>query len=179
MNEYCKNPDLGNGQGCDRQTKEGREFCDRCYKRVQRRGRQALSDPPLERLPPMERALEAARKWVESSAEDDEDYERNRRSFLSAAKDLGLRQVRERISQGMATAKARGVRLGRPPKLAGAEQMARTLVQHLGVVAAARAMQVDRKTLGRLVGEKSTISPRRSSLRRGEKGTISPHSSSA
>lgn len=168
MNEYCRNPE------CDRATSEGREFCDRCYKRVQRRGRRALADPPLERLPPVERALEAARKWVESPAEDDQAYERNRRAFLAAAKDLGLRQVGERISRGMAAAKAKGVPLGRPRKLAGVEDMARTLVQHLGVVAAARAMQVDRKTLARLVGAKSTISPRRSRVKRGAKSSISP-----
>jgi hypothetical protein len=162
---YCENPE------CERPTKEGRKYCDRCYKRVQRG--QPLT-APAPKLSPLERAFEAARTWVESPSDDDEAYERNKRAFISAAKDLGGRVRKDQIRQGMAAARARGVRLGRPPKLMGSEAMAQTLVAHLGIVAAAKAMRVDSKTLRRALRAKATISPPRPEGRVREKATISP-----
>lgn len=150
---YCQAP------GCDEPTKEGRRFCPRDTKRDQRRraGRSAppLGTPPTEKLPPIERAIEAASHLIETSAEDDRLYEERRRKLegilLSAAKELGDAATSAAISKGMKAAQARGVRIGRPLKLAGVAPMAQRLAREIGVTGAARALGVDPATLRRFI----------------------------
>ena len=145
--------------GCDRPTKEGRRYCWRDYKRVQRG--EAPGGPPPERISPTERVLEAAQKWLESDAEDDSEYEANERALLSAARSLSRASLGASIRRGMATARSRGVHVGRPPKQLGDSALLQHMVAQLGLSATARSLRVDRKTLRRALvrGRKANFSP--------------------
>lgn len=140
MDSYCTVSD------CERPTREGRSRCEMHEKRYQRR--QPLDAPVAERLNPKERLLEAAHRWVESDAENDAEFQRHERAVIRAARQLAPQASSELIRAAMADARARGVRLGRPPKVS-AEQ-ARQLVERLGTVTlAALALGVDRATVRR------------------------------
>jgi DNA invertase Pin-like site-specific DNA recombinase len=105
----------------------------------------------VERLSPTERALELVGRWVESPAEDDQEYEARKRKALQAVRELGHHQLSEAIRRGMAEARGRGVHVGRPRKLAGTEKRARALVARIGVTAAAEVLGVSRRTLSRML----------------------------
>jgi hypothetical protein len=144
---------------CERPTREGRRLCEAHEKRLQRG--QPLTAPLAERLSPKERLLEAARRWVESDAEDDGEYERNERAVLRAAKAFGPAATGAIIREALAEARARGVRLGRPPKVDTGE--AQAMVERLGTVQlAAAALGVSRDAVRRALerGAKSSISRR-------------------
>lgn len=148
--KFCENP------ACDPPgaTKEGRKFCPRCTKRAQRLkdGGISLSAPPVEKLTPIQAALEAGTRWLETPAEADRAvYEANERAFLAAARRAGSAAARDAIRAGLRQAKARGVRVGRPRKLAGAAELAAGLVNEVGITKAARALRVARSTLSRLL----------------------------
>lgn len=170
---YCQAP------GCDLPTKEGRRFCPRDTKRDQRRraGRSAppLGAPAVERLDPIEQLLDAANRWVETPAEDDAAYEANKRAVITAARKLGPTALRDAIRHGMASARARGVRIGRPRKVQPDDPMVQVLVERVGVVAAAAALRVHRTTLRRTLSEvaKGNISHPGPESRRVAKGSVS------
>jgi hypothetical protein len=159
---------------CEEETEEGRRYCPLHTKRHQRGKRGAeLSAPKAARLPPAERALELVGQLVEAPAEDDREYDRRRRKALGACKELGLHEVRESIRRGMEAAKAKGVHVGRPRKLAGDEERARTLVKRLGVTGAAEVLEVHRNTLAQfLAAQKGSLSGRRQEARPAVKGLV-------
>jgi hypothetical protein len=147
MESYCAAGE------CERPTREGRTYCDAHEKRHQRG--QSLSAPLAERLTPKERVLEAGRRWLESDAEDDAEYERNERAFLRAARQLAPQCHAELVRAGLVAARARGVRLGRPPKVA--PEQARTMLERLGQVRlAALALGVSEPALRRALGRTKT-----------------------
>lgn len=168
---YCQAP------GCDLPTKEGRRFCPRDTKRDQRRraGRSAppLGAPPAERLDPIEQLLDAANRWVETPAEDDAAYEANKRAVIAAARKVGPTALRDAIRHGLASARARGVRIGRPRKLQPDDPVVQVLVERVGVVAAAIALRVHRTTLHRTLNEvaKGKVSHHRTRARQVAKGS--------
>ena len=150
--KFCDNP------ACEppRPTKGGRKYCERCWKRAQRakKGGLSLSAPPMEKLSPMERAIEAMNRLAETPAEDDAAYAANERALLATLKDLAGRARPEAIRRGLARARASGKRIGRPPKLGGQDaEMARALVPAVGIMAAAKALGVDRRTLHRALAD--------------------------
>jgi DNA invertase Pin-like site-specific DNA recombinase len=144
---------------CERPTRGGRTLCEAHEKRKQRG--QSLTAELAERLTPKQRLLEACNRWIETDPEDDVAYEANERAVVRAAKAFAPATTGEIIREALAAARARGVRLGRPPELQPED--ARRMVKRLGTITlAARALGVDRKTvraaLGR--GEKTGILPR-------------------
>lgn len=143
---YCQAP------GCEEPTKEGRRFCPRDTKRFQRRragkSAPALGAPPVERLPPMERAIELMGQLVETPAEDDDLYQRRRRELEQVLLELGKKARPEAIRRGMARARASGKHVGRPPKVS-ANGPIRALVHAVGLARAAQALGLDRRTLRR------------------------------
>lgn len=146
---YCANPD------CERATQEGRKWCARCYKNVQRHGR---CRPPAEQLPPEERFFEAARRWVETNAEDDQAYEANRRAAYAAARSAVGREAGQAVRAGMARAQRRGVQLGRPPKLQTDDRV-RLIVARVGISVAAQLLAVHRNTLARALQRSIPVQP--------------------
>lgn len=144
---YCEAPD------CDRPAfRLG--LCEAHCKRKQRG--KPLAEPIAEQLSPKRRALEASIDLVEAG-DDDREYAKRERAWLAAVRGYGSAARGELISMAMAEAKARGVRIGRPPKVTAA--MLRELLSVSGL---ARLLQVDRKTIRRALrahGEKRGISP--------------------
>lgn len=105
MERYCEIGD------CDRPAfRDGK--CSTHVKQLQRTGKTA---PIAEKLSLEERLIVAHAALME--ADSDEDHERHRRAMLLAAKALGKKEVSLAIRASMDAAKARGVRLGRPPKV--------------------------------------------------------------
>lgn len=141
---------------CEEPTREGRVRCEFHEKRHQRG--QSLTAPKVERLTPKQRVLEAAISLAD--AETDAEYEKAERAMLKAARDAGPRLHGELVRQGMAEARRRGVRLGRPREVT--PEQAREAVRRCGsIVAAARALGRNRDTIS-------------DALRRAEECSISP-----
>ncbi len=92
----------------------------------------------------LERLTEAAIAYAE--ADEDEEFNRARDNLRKSAMSYGQRGVGELIRERLAEARARGVRLGRPPKLdvASVEIL---VVQWGGVRSAARALGVAASTV--------------------------------
>lgn len=170
---YCQ------ADGCSEPTEEGRKYCPRDTKRDQRRraGKSAppLGAPPAQRLDPIEQLLDAANRWVETPAEDDAAYEANKRAVITAARKLGPTALRDAIRHGLASARARGVRIGRPRKLQPDDPVVQVLVERVGVVAAAAALRVHRTTLHRTLSQvaKGNVSHRGPGTRQVAKGSVS------
>jgi hypothetical protein len=137
---------------CDDESREGRRFCEFHEKRHQRctcssaARCQCLTAPKAVRLSPRERLLEAAHRLADADAEDDAAYAKSASDLLKAAKQCGPAAHGEAVRQGMAAARARGVRLGRRPSVT--LEQAREAVSRCGsIVAAARALGRDRDTV--------------------------------
>lgn len=131
---YCDGPGTDPGTECGRDVAgHGRGKCSTHLKQLQRVGKMT---PIAEKLNAEERAVLAGTAMLE--ADSDEDYARCRRSFLSACAALGgksaermepvarladeLRRRRSAATKsGLASARARGALLGRPPKAPRAE----------------------------------------------------------
>ena len=138
---YCTAP------GCEDATRQGRRYCELHEKRHQRG--QSLTEPKAERLSPKARLLEAAISLAD--ADGDGEYEKAERDVVRAARGLVPSSHGELVRQGMARARRRGVRLGRPPALT--PDAARALVaQHGSMSKAAQAAGVRRETLWRTLG---------------------------
>jgi nucleotide-binding universal stress UspA family protein len=131
---------------CERPTRGGRTLCEAHEKRKQRG--QPLTAEISERLSPKQRLIEAALRLVDTDPEDDTAWEANERAVIRAARVFAPSATGEIIRQALADARARGVRLGAPPKIDGAQ--ARQMVKRLGsITLAAKALGVDRDTVSR------------------------------
>lgn len=151
---YCQAAECNEGPGgTAAPTEEGRPLCPMHMKRLTRdpSGRN-LGAPKKERPSgPEEAAIAAGHAWLDSDAEDDGAYERNRKKALSAFRELGRYETSQRISEGMRAAKARGVALGPAPKLAGMEDVVRRMVERVGQREAAEVLGVARETVRKAV----------------------------
>jgi hypothetical protein len=162
----CPTPSYCTAPGCEEPSRQGRTHCGFHEKRLQRcqcltARCQCLTAPKVERLSPKERLEEAAHRFAESDAEDDAAFQRNQRDLLRAARQFAPQAPGELVRQGMAEARARGVRLGRPPSVTPEE--AYEAVHRFGsIVAAARALGRDRDTVSGALrrAEESGIVPR-------------------
>lgn len=142
---YCRGPGQ-DGNPCGREVGgHGEECCSTHRKQLQRTGTMV---PIAEKLTPEERAIAAGTAMLE--ADGDDEYAAHRRAWLTACKDIGAkstgaelaamkerittleaslgkvaddlrRQRSEEVKRGLSAARARGVRLGRPPKVSLAE----------------------------------------------------------
>lgn len=150
---YCEAPE------CEEPASGHGAYCAYHLKRAQRG--KSLSAPKTERLPVEKRLHEAVLSLADFDSEDDEAYYAKWRHVLSLSRQVGAKERNKRIQQGLAAARARGVRLGRPPKLTA--EMASELLREAGSIRRAAAiLRVDRKTV-------------RSALNGGEKTKITPH----
>lgn len=131
---FCDGPGEEPGEQCDRPVAgHGKGKCPAHLKQLQRRRRCV---PIAAKLNPEERAVVAGTAMLE--ADSDEEYETRRRAFIAACKALGgnsewmgtelgrlADEARRRrsleVKNGLAAARARGARLGRPPKVDAAE----------------------------------------------------------
>ena len=117
--------------------------CSTHMKQLQRTGKTA---PIAEKLTDEERAIESGTKMLEADA--DGDYAKHRRAFLAAAKALGDRERVEALKKSRAAARARGARIGRPPKVSTERVL--QLLRILGKAAlVAQVLEVDRRTVYR------------------------------
>lgn len=89
--------------------------CSTHMKQLQRTGKTTAI---AEKLTDEERAIEAGTAMLQAEADDDAAYAKHRRAFLVAARALGDRARVEALKQSFAAARARGQRIGRPPKVA-------------------------------------------------------------
>jgi DNA-binding CsgD family transcriptional regulator len=135
---YCSGPE------CDTPTSEGRNLCWAHYKQMKRHGRLTVIKPTLT---PMDRFFDACERWVNASSEDDREYEAARRGAIQVARQvIGNHGHSVAVKDGLTKARARGVRLGRPPRLTAAE--AERLVRELGGTrSAARRLGISRTTV--------------------------------
>lgn len=136
---YCEAPE------CERETREGRTYCEAHEKRRQRG--QPLSGEIQPRLSPRERLHEAAYRFADASSEDDEEWRRADRALMSVARSVGARLHGPSIAEGIRRARERGVRIGRP-RAVPLERIRET-VEQLGAVGAARALGIHRATVNR------------------------------
>jgi hypothetical protein len=115
---YCSGPE------CDRPVFR----LGLCEGHCKQRQRQKPLAPLAEKLTPRQRFYEAITAWAECDSGDDEAYAEAERSVEYAARQaFGKKNAGEAIRKGMAAARARGVRVGRPPKLAQKEAQALVL----------------------------------------------------
>jgi hypothetical protein len=168
-NFYCE------VNGCDRETLEGRRMCPMHWKRWQRGDRgEELARPPAEVLSPRERFVQACEAVTDSDTMDDDAFEANVRAALSAAKACGKNGAADRekelqdaidaytearrtrhsksIRDGMATARASGKHVGRPPKQdtnLPDDGRLRDLVAAMGLTSAAHWLKIAPATLWR------------------------------
>lgn len=154
---YCTVPD------CDRPVGgHGKDLCSTHMKQVQRTGK---TQPIAEKLSAEERVIEAGNAMVQAE-DDDEGYEEKRRAFLLASKGLGQKASREAMKLALDSARARGIRLGRPPKVD---------LKTLRELMKLRAPQLVARLLG--VSERTLYRARRALIRRTDKNQDSGNSS--
>jgi hypothetical protein len=152
MELYCDEPD------CDRPVAgHGRGKCSTHLKQLQRTGKTA---PIAEKLTPRERVLEAGDAWLNASDDDDE-YDRAERAFILQAKNLGRAAVVEAIKVGLADARARGVRIGRPPKVTDEELLHAFTVANGSVTMTARFLRLAISSVYERLLRKGLLSERR------------------
>lgn len=108
-----------------------------CPLHLKQQQRQRPFTPKAEKLNLEEKAIEAWSAYVEASSVDDREYERKRRAALASALELGQTKLSERVRRGLALAKRRGVRLGRPPKVD--DDQVKRLLKQLGSIRAVAA----------------------------------------
>lgn len=126
---------------CDRPTfRDGK--CATHTKQLQRTGK---TQPIAEKVSAVQRCHDA---WdlVLNAGDDNEEYETRLRAAISASKALGRKESLEAIRTGMARAKAKGVRIGRPPKVSDEELL--RLLKLFGTQAmVARVLRLARSTV--------------------------------
>lgn len=141
-NAYCSAPE------CERETSEGRTYCDAHWKQLQR-GKKLK--PIAEPLTTKQRLLEAACRWIETDPEDDQAYDANERAVTQLARQMGRTGHADAVREGMTKARSRGVRLGRPPKVADKTELVLRLVRKVGVTMAAEVLSVSRQAIWRML----------------------------
>lgn len=123
-----------------------------CMAHSQQMHRTGKVGPIAPRLSPAQRLIEQALALADADPLDDEEFERIRRSLLLTAKTYGteaaVRQHGEKLSRALAAAKARGVRLGRPPKVT-LEQIQAVTAEFASRKAAAERLRISERTLYR------------------------------
>jgi hypothetical protein len=107
---YCRGPE------CDRPAFRG-ELCEAHTKQQQRTGKLT---PIAEKLTPEQRAFEAGNAMLEWDG-DDAGFERLRRAYILACKVLGRKAHDDAVAKGRTAARARGVHMGRPPRVSDEE----------------------------------------------------------
>ena len=134
---YCRGPE------CDRPAFRG-ELCE-AHVKQQQRGNKLT--PIAEKLSAEQRAFEAGNAMLEWEG-DDSGFERLRRAYILACKVLGRKAYLDAVQKGLEAARARGVRLGRPPKVGLAEiQSKLSIVKSVAMVA--QLLGVHRRTIER------------------------------
>ncbi len=134
--------------------------CSTHMKQLQRTGKTA---PIAEKLSEEERAIDHGTKMLE--ADSDADYEKHRRAFLASARALGDRERVEALKKAMAAARARGKRIGRPPKVSTDRVL--QLVRILGKASlVAQVLEVDRRTVYRHLASAAHVTKSRVSSQR-------------
>lgn len=129
---FCDGPGEQPGDECGRPVSgHGKGKCQTHLKQLQRTGKMT---PIAEKISLEERAVNAGTAMLE--ADTDDDYAAKRRSYLVACKALGasdrmislsdladeLRRRRSlEVLKGLSAARARGARLGRPPRVSDEE----------------------------------------------------------
>jgi DNA invertase Pin-like site-specific DNA recombinase len=145
---YCRGPE------CDRPAFRG-DLCEAHTKQQQRTGKLTAI---AEKLTAEQRAFEAGNAMLEWDG-DDAGFERLRRAYLLACKVLGRKGYLDGVRKGLEAARARGVRLGRPPKV-GLEEIRSKLSIVKSVAMVAQLLGVHRRTIERhLRAAKTGISP--------------------
>jgi len=142
----CRGPGP-NGDSCERPLWGHGELCQTHTKQRQRTGELT---PIRENTTPRERLLELIYQLSECS-DDDAEYERLSRAVDRSALALGWSMRAKAIREGLAHAKARGVRVGRPPKLQP-EKTRRVYLRAGSIAAAARRLRVSRAAVRRALG---------------------------
>ncbi len=172
---YCDGPSKDEPNGCARPVAghgHGGTGTPKCESHLRQLGRTGKMTPIAEKLSPEERAVVAGTAMLEADSE--EDYKAHRRTWLSACAALGgkagpelanlkakvtaleqelsklademRRQRSEEVKAGLSAARAKGVRLGRPPKVSLAEL--ERLFSLLGSgVAVARVLRMHQATV--------------------------------
>lgn len=126
---------------CDEPAFRG-DLCSTHTKQMQRTGH--TTDVQERCVSVLERVLIAADRLSNAPADDDAEYDRRRRSLEAACAALGQEKLKHRIAAGQRSARRRGVRFGRPPKL-DVQSVKKTL--RMSARAAARVLGVDPKTV--------------------------------
>lgn len=147
MNAYCAI------STCERETRDGRELCDLHEKRKQRGG--DMHAPVQERLNPEQRFFEALERYNDVSSEDDGAYLHERKRLLAAVANFSNNAMSAIVKQALAEARARGIRLGSPPKLDYANIHGLVALWG-GVSRAARELGVSRRTVQRALRRAAT-----------------------
>lgn len=102
------------------------------------------------------RVIKLALAFANASADDDAQFERARLAFLRAARAYGMasadRARSEVLREALAAAKARGVRVGRPPVI-DPQELQRQLEQLGSTTAVARALGAHPATVRRAVSK--------------------------
>ncbi len=175
---YCDGPGRDPGTECGVEVaghgggETGTPKCQAHLKQLQRDGRMK---PIAEKLTPIERCLVAGSAWVEADSDDDQEAKRLERIFVAAcmalkakgAPESSIEEIRktviaeraEAIRKGLERARARGVRLGRPPKV-DVDELTRLLGLRLSVAAVARELRLGIRTVYRYARKKGFGSPR-------------------
>lgn len=123
---YCDGPGQY-GDTCDRPVAgHGKGKCSTHLRQLSRTG---SMQPIEEELTPMERTLKAIGTLAE--ADSDQDWETAYRTVVANLKNVSKAEFRKAIREALGFVRARGVRLGRPPKVAP------ELVAHLYAVTGA------------------------------------------
>jgi hypothetical protein len=135
---------------CERELTGHGDMCDLHSKRKQRG--QSLSAPVQEKLTLEGRFIEVCIALADS--DDDDQFKARRRAALAIARQLGRKGDGERIKEAMAAARARGVHVGRPPKMS-AKKARELLAQEGSITRASAAAKVTRTTFRKALAQSS------------------------
>lgn len=146
---FCDGPGL-DGNECGRAVAghgdagSGTPKCEAHLKQLWRTGKMV---PIAEKLTPLEKAMAAMADVLE--ADSDDDYDTAVRNFALTSKGFGAKERSEAIKRALAEVRAKGVRLGRPPKTDRGTVL--LLYVHLGASVAARELGVSRTAVYRAI----------------------------
>ena len=130
------------GPECEREAVPGGRFCAGHYKQHSRG--QPLT-PLRSYASTWDRLVESAISFVDADSDDDLEFKRAKDALAAAARAYKSDSQREAIRAGIARARAKGIRVGRP-RSAEYDQV-RELVKRLGIRGAARAMGLPKSTV--------------------------------
>ena len=163
MESYCDVPDCNDPEnpGFARLAfRSGK--CSTHMKQLQRTGKTTTI---AEKISDEERAIEAGTLMLQAEAEGEENYQKHRRAFLAAARALGAAERIRAMREAQERAAARGVRIGRPPKVS-----TETVVEYVRLFGnstlVAKALRIDRVTVYRHLRRAGRVA----------KGKVSQHS---